>query len=143
MKIKASKKHYTAHATIVWCFDHRFSLALRQYIKKNGIREYDLICVAGGAKSLSSPEAVSHRDFILDQIGKSIRLHDPKKIMLMTHSDCGAYGGLKKFDHDAKKEKSFHHKELVVARKVLAKHLGDVRVAVESVFADFERLHRV
>ena len=31
---------------------------------------------------------------MLEQIRKSIRLHGTRRVILMLHSDCGAYGGL-------------------------------------------------
>jgi hypothetical protein len=50
----------------------------------------DPIKIAGGAKCLASPEPESDREFVLDQIRKSMRLHETKRVILMVHSD-GAY----------------------------------------------------
>lgn len=55
------------------------------------------IRVAGGAKCLATPDPESERDFVLEQIPKSIRLHGTDRVVLMVHSDCGAYGGLAAF----------------------------------------------
>ena len=54
----------------------------------------DPIKIAGGAKVLASPEREADREFVLDQIRKSMRLHGTRRVILMVHSDCGAYGGL-------------------------------------------------
>ncbi len=81
---------------MVACFDHRFDRVLRKFLRRIEIHNPDVVIVAGGAKSLSSPEHESDRDFLLAQVTKSIRLHGTDRIILMLHSDCGAYGGLTK-----------------------------------------------
>lgn len=86
-----SVAHYQADACVVWCFDDRFREALEYFIENNGIEHYDLVKVAGGAKSLASPKKQSEREFLEGQILASIRLHSARKIVLMVHSDCGAY----------------------------------------------------
>src|SRR6476661_8925358 len=88
------RNKYQCDAAILWCFDNRFDLAFRKFLMRNGIVNTDPIKIAGGAKSLASPEQESDREFVLDQIRKSIRLHDTRHVILMVHSDCGAYGGL-------------------------------------------------
>jgi carbonic anhydrase len=39
-------------------------------------------------------QARGRSEFVLEQIRKSIRLHGTRRVILMVHSDCGAYGGL-------------------------------------------------
>jgi hypothetical protein len=59
-----------------------------------GVSNSDPIRIAGGAKCLASPEHQHEREFVLEQIRTSIRLHETKLVILVLHSDCGAYGGL-------------------------------------------------
>jgi hypothetical protein len=84
----APRENYQCDAAIVWCFDNRFDLGFRKYLKRAGIIYTDPIKVAGGAKCLASPELESDREFVLDQIRTSIRLHQTKRVILMVHSDC-------------------------------------------------------
>ena len=97
----------------------------------------DPIKVAGGAKSLASPELETDREFVLEQIRKSMRLHDTKRVILMVHSDCGAYGGLAEgFGGDAKAEAAHHQRELALAAANLAKAIPGIKI--QAYFVDFE-----
>src|SRR6266702_735340 len=89
----APREKYHCDAAIVWCFDNRFELGFRKFLKRIGVVNSDPIKVAGGAKCLAS-EGVADREFVLNQIRKSILLHRTSRVILMVHSDCGAYGGL-------------------------------------------------
>src|SRR5271155_2274942 len=105
----APREKYHCDAAIVWCFDNRFELGFRKFLKRIGVNFSDPIKIAGGAKSLASPELETDRDFVLGQIRKSIQLHDTKRVILMVHSDCGAYGGLASaFGGDAAAEMEHH-----------------------------------
>ena len=90
----APREKYHCDAAILWCFDNRFELGFRKFLKRIGVMNSDPIKIAGGAKCLASPEHESDREFVLEQIRKSMRLHGTRRVILMLHSDCGAYGGL-------------------------------------------------
>ena len=96
----------------------------------------DIVSVAG---------AVKDTDFILGQIGISVRLHDMKEVVLLNHTDCGAYGGSSKFDSESA-ERDFHIREMQKAKEailakypelsvklMLAKILFDGKVEIEYV----------
>jgi carbonic anhydrase len=128
---------YHCDAAIVWCFDNRFNLGFTKFLKRIGVANADPIKVAGGAKCLASPELERDREFVLEQIRKSIRLHGTKRVILMLHSDCGAYGGLAGgFDADARKEAVHHEAELRLAASNLQREIPDVQV--DPYFVDFE-----
>ena len=111
----SQREHYTADACVVWCFDHRFSDLLGKFSKK--FKNFDLVKIAGGAKALAG-DASPDRDFVLNQIKTSIRLHGVKRVVLMLHRDCGAYGGSKSFaDLDTEKERQIG--QLVSAKNFL------------------------
>src|SRR5580700_360025 len=133
----APREKYHCDAAVVWCFDNRFQLGLTKYLKRQGILNTDPIKIAGGAKSLASPEHESDREFIVEQIRKSIRLHGTKLAILMLHSDCGAYGGLAGgFDGDAAAEARHHEEELRRAADCLREAIPGLEV--QSYFVDFE-----
>jgi hypothetical protein len=133
----APREKYHCDAAVVWCFDNRFQLGLTKYLKRQGILNTDPIKIAGGAKSLASPEHESDREFIVEQIRKSIRLHGTKLAILMLHSDCGAYGGLAGgFDGDAAAEARHHEEELRRAANCLREAIPGLEV--QSYFVDFE-----
>lgn len=133
----APRDKYLCDAAIVWCFDNRFELGFRKFLKRIGVVNCDPIKIAGGAKCLASPEHESDREFVLEQLRKSIRLHGTRRIILMLHSDCGAYGGLAGgFRGDTEAERRNHHAELDRAAENLAQALPGIKV--ECYFVDFE-----
>src|SRR5580658_8492753 len=114
------RARYQCDAAIVWCFDNRFDLGFRKFLQRIGVVSSDPIKIAGGAKCLASPELETDREFVLEQIRKSIQLHGTKRAILMVHSDCGAYGGLDQgFGGDTRKEIEHHKKELLRASENL------------------------
>jgi hypothetical protein len=128
---------YRADGAVVWCFDHRFDLAFSKFLRRIGIERPDSIQIAGGAKCLATPERESDREFVLDQIRKSIRLHQTRLVILMVHSDCGAYGGLAgAFKGDARAEARHHQEELRRAAEYLRKAIPGIDI--QGYFVDFE-----
>src|SRR5271169_592259 len=90
----APREKYQCDAAVIWCFDNRFDLGFRKFLKRIGVANSDPIKIAGGAKCLASPDLETERQFVLEQIRKSMRLHGTRRVILMLHSDCGAYNGL-------------------------------------------------
>src|SRR5882672_5356386 len=96
----APREKYLCDAAVIWCFDNRFELGFRKFLKRRGVSNTDPVKIAGGAKWLATPELEAEREFVLEQIRKSIHLHGTRRVILMLHSDCGAYGGLEQFGGD-------------------------------------------
>ncbi|MFZ0296719.1 MAG: carbonic anhydrase [Candidatus Sulfotelmatobacter sp.] len=131
------REKYSCDAAVLWCFDNRFDLAFQKFLKRIGVVYSDPIKIAGGAKSLASPELETDREFVLEQIRKSMRLHDTKRVILMVHSDCGAYGGLAEgFGGDAQAESAHHQRELALAAANLAKAIPGIEI--QAYFVDFD-----
>jgi carbonic anhydrase len=138
----APREKYHCDAVIVWCFDNRFQLGFAKFLKRIGVSNSDPIKIAGGAKCLASPEHETDREFVLDQIQKSIRLHGTKLVILMLHSDCGAYGGLAGgFGGDTRWEAQHHEEELRCAAKFLRQAIPGIDV--RAYFVDFEGIWAV
>ena len=110
-------------------------------MKQAGYVHIDPVSVAGGAKVLASPEKETDRDFMLREIEKSIRLHHTPKVMLFTHTDCGVYGGLSRFDGDAAEEFKLHTAEHARAQNSIRERFPDI--AVESYFLDKEGVRKI
>jgi carbonic anhydrase len=129
--------NYRCDAAVVCCFDSRFQLGFVKFLRRQGIANADVIKIAGGAKSLVSPERPSDREFVLGQIRTSIRLHGTELVILMLHSDCGAYGGLEGgFGGNAPIEAQHHEGELRRAAECVRKELPGLEV--QTCFVDFE-----
>lgn len=130
------RDHYVSDAAVLWCFDYRFHRAFEKFLKRSGVVQPDVIRIAGGAKALASPALENEREYILDQIRKSIALHATKRVVLMVHSDCGAYGGLKAFGGDVEAEVRHHEAELDRAAQVVSDAFPGIEVT--ACFVDFE-----
>lgn len=126
--------HYTAQAFVLRCFDDRFWKAFKNFLKAQGLHRIDPESVAGGAKVFASPEQESDRDFMLRELEKSMRLHHTSRVMLFTHSDCGAYGGLARFGGDEEGQFEFHQGELAKAKTAVLEKFPDI--TVETYFID-------
>ncbi len=125
----APREKYHCDAAVIWCFDNRFQLGFSKFLKRLGIANSDPIKIAGGAKCLASPDRETDREFVLEQIRKSIRLHGTGLVILMLHSDCGAYGGLVGgFGNNARAEAQHHERELRSAAAFLHKAIPGIDV---------------
>jgi carbonic anhydrase len=86
---------------------------------------------------MASPERETDREFVLEQIRKSVRLHGTRRVILMLHSDCGAYGGLAVgFAGDAAAEAAHHERELQLAAANLRAAIPGIEV--QGYFVDFD-----
>jgi len=136
LHFRSPTQKYHCDAVVVACFDHRFDMVLRRFLKRIRVVNPDPVIVAGGAKSLASPDHESDREFIVAQVEKSIRLHGTDGVILLLHSDCGAYGGLhRSFQDDEAREVAHHGSELQRAHAVLKGAFPTVNV--ECYFVDF------
>ena len=133
----APREQYICDGAIIWCFDNRFELGFRKFLKHTGVLCADPIKIAGGAKSLASPKSEADREFVLDQIRTSMRLHGTRRVILMVHSDCGAYGGLLGgFGGDPLAEAEHLRRELHLAAANLRRAIPELQV--DGYFVDFE-----
>ena len=97
---------------------------------------FDPILVAGGAKCLAGDDLERDRQFVLEQIRKSMRLHGTQTVLLMLHSDCGAYGGLPAFENDTVREAENHRNDLHRALEFLQAEIPEL--TIRGFFVDFE-----
>ena len=108
---------HTCDLLVISCIDFRFQEALRNFLNKEHRGDYDLVCLAGAAKNL-----VSGRDFgkevLFDQIRISQNLHQIKKIFLVNHQNCGAYG--ESLTSWSPQEREVHKADLTRARDKIA-----------------------
>jgi carbonic anhydrase len=103
---------HSCEAIVVMCMDFRFQSSFDKWLQKNlGHGNYDRVGFAGGVKSW---------EIIFSQIEISRRLHQIKKVVLINHEDCGAYG--------AEGSPERHAKDLKEARKKVNKAFPDLQV---------------
>jgi len=120
-------KTHVCNCAIVVCIDFRFQEYIRNFTNtylKN--KTFDLIALAGGTKNLKT---------ILKQIDTSVNLHKIKKVILIHHENCGAYGKYSTLEN--------HTKDLKNAKtKILLKH-PDLKVNLFYLYLNgkFRQIH--
>jgi len=128
----APQEVYRADACVITCFDARFDLTVRKFLKRLGITIYDHIKIPGSAKALADPDSAGDRDFVLRMVRTSMRLHRPERALLLAHNDCGAYPGVPP--------------ELVAADVVRAAQVllaAEPSLTIECYFTDFDGVYRI
>jgi hypothetical protein len=128
----APQEVYQADACVISCFDARFDLTLRKFLKRRGIATYDNVKIPGSAKALADPECPGDRDFVLRMVRTSMRLHRPERGLLLAHNDCGAYPGVPPERVAA---------DVVRAAQVLL--AAEPSLTVECYFMDFDGVYRI
>ncbi|RJO62278.1 hypothetical protein C4544_00315 [candidate division WS5 bacterium] len=119
---------------VLSCIDYRFwPDALPMLEKEFG--EFDLIELAGGSKNLTTPLHEADRKAVLDSIKTAVELHDAKEIILTNHTDCGAYGGSKKFG-SFQEEIDFHKSELKKAEEFIKKSFPKLSTKLVIISCD-------
>ncbi len=123
---------YRADACVITCFDARFDLAVRKFLKRRGVVTFDYVKIPGGAKSLASPECDTDRDFVLRMVRTSMRLHGSGRVLIVAHRECGAYTDV---PIDAVTAEAVRAVEFLRA--------SEPSLAVECYFADFDGVYLI
>lgn len=123
---------------VIFCIDYRFWPQALPLLKER-YGDFDLIEIAGSSKNLTSPLEEEDRITLLENIGISISLHNPEKLILTNHVDCGAYGGSKNFK-SRDEEILFMKTELLKAKGLVEKRFPHLPVETELLIMDNEKI---
>lgn len=117
---------HSCQAIIVTCIDFRFQEFINKWISINlEVSDFDRVALAGG---------VFDWEVISGQIDISKRLHDIRKVVLVNHEDCGAYGEAGTINR--------HKNDLDKARKQVLEKYSDMLVEcyIAKLNGDFEKV---
>ena len=125
---------YAADACVITCFDARFDLAVRKFLKWRGIVLFDHVKIPGSAKPLADSQASGDDGcgYILNAVRTSMRLHGTSRVLIMSHNECGAYPGVPANAVAAD-----------AARAAAFLRNAEPSLQVESYFLDFDGVYRV
>jgi carbonic anhydrase len=105
--------------------DFRLINKTREWMNQNNlIGDADVVSIAGSSKALVDGNK-EIQEFILKQINISYNLHNARKVILLHHSDCGAY----KADYD-----------FIDSEAEIAQQLEDMCAAEEIIKNSFEEI---
>lgn len=114
------KDIHNCEAVVLTCIDFRFWRETLEFIEKElKLTSFDFPSLPGSAKAIN--ECVKDGDLAMSCISVPCDLHHAKKVVIVNHEDCGAYGGSKKFEGDKDAEQAFHEMELKKAKDAILK----------------------
>jgi len=121
---------HTCSTLIVHCMDFRFIRDIRAWMEGRGmLGDCDVVAVPGVAKVLVDPQMLGDADFLLRAIGVAVNLHGAKRIILLNHLDCGAYGGARAFAAP-QDERKRHERHLRRGAEIVRERFPHVAVAI-------------
>lgn len=76
----------------ITCIDYRFAAANQDFINETlKLKDnYDHISIPGSIYNFINPET---RDLVFSKFALSVRFHLVNRVVVISHKDCGAYGG--------------------------------------------------
>jgi|AP95_1055475.scaffolds.fasta_scaffold89984_3 carbonic anhydrase len=95
-RIKVPNELLDAHeceALVLTCMDFRFREATQQFVKEGlGINQFDgPISIPGVCKGIAEANSIV-TDFAKFAIETALKVHHIKKVLIIHHEECGAYG---------------------------------------------------
>lgn len=109
---------------VIKCIDFRFRKTDQEFVERGlGFENFDLFAWPGAAKDVLKNNGFK-TSFIESIISVCRGLHKVKKLLLLWHWDCGAYGGSKAFSSVAE-EKAAYLKDINTVKDMLSKELPD------------------
>lgn len=136
MKIKFNYKDiHHCDAVVLTCIDFRFWRETLEFVEsKLGLKTFDFPSLPGSAKAIN--ECLGEGDLAFKCISVPCELHHAKKIVIVNHEDCGAYGGSGKFEMPEDEQK-FHEEELQKAKaKLIDKYPEKEYILVYAKLSD-------
>lgn len=119
-------------AVVMMCMDFRFWREVAEHIKEKGIENFDVLMFPGAAKMI-----VEEADACPAKKGAAIAhdLHHAKKVIIVNHADCGAYGGRSAFGN-IDEERKKHVEDVKKAIEIIKVQYPDMEVT--GLFADLD-----
>lgn len=109
---------------IIKCVDFRFRKSDQEFVERGlGFEDFDLYAWPGSAKDVLKNNGFK-TSFIEKIVAVSKNLHNAKKLLLLWHWDCGAYGGSKNFKSPEEEEEQYK-KDLDTVKQMLVAELPD------------------
>ncbi len=119
---------HTCSTIIFHCIDFRFGGDIKAFLEeRNLLGDIDIVSLAGVCKNIIDPAQPTDREFVLRQLDISKRLHNVCDVILMNHTDCGAYGGRSAFA-SIEAEEARHVGDMRETRAIIAEKYPDLNV---------------
>lgn len=126
-------------AMLLNCIDPRFTTGSWAYMAGRGYKDlYSQFVIAGGPIGVVSPKFADWQNTYWDNLAITVQLHDVKRVIGLTHRDCGAAAAV--FGDAIKKDKNLestnHAEALRAFRAAVAQR--QPKLLVETGIMDLE-----
>jgi len=130
---------HACEAMVLSCIDFRFWPAIIKYVEEElGIKDFDFPSLPGAAKAINNCDH-DNAGLAMSCVDVPCNLHHVKKLIIVNHADCGAYGGRAKFDNNLDQELEFHKAELAQAKALISAKHPDKEVITLFAQLDIEK----
>lgn len=118
---------HTCKAVIIHCMDFRLIEQTRNWMAGKGILgDCDVVSLAGASKEIADGSEGA-RALLLKQIATASNLHQAGKVILLHHSDCGAYKASYNFS-SAAEEKDRQIEDMRKAEEIIKEKFSGLEV---------------
>ena len=120
-------------ACVITCIDFRFQKNIKDYlVQNNHLGDADIISIAGASHDIATPQTAEHQYYLMNQIGISVSLHNPDKIIIVDHQDCGIYAATGKIEKglDLAEDTQRHADYLLKAKELIQQKYNNIEVVL-------------
>ncbi len=139
-KNEYQNKGHECKNLVIRCMDFRFTpyikgLLDQMYADEGGFESYDSPGVGAGASKAIIDQG--SRPVVFSSIDIAVQKHQAKRVVVIDHIDCGAYGGSSQFE-SPEKEEEFHIIKLKEAGEILKDKYPELEVVL--LYQDWDML---
>jgi len=114
-------------ALVICCKDYRYIQPIQRFVRQRlGIRWYNLKATAGGVLAMLDAPGIVRR-WIVRDIALVYRLHGVRRVVIVHHEDCAAYGGTAVLGSVAR-QRAFHARQARRASAMLRRRFAGLTV---------------
>ncbi len=125
---------------VITCIDYRYAFANQEFINETlGLKDnYDHISIPGSITNLVNPET---RELLFSKFALSVKLHLINRVVVISHIDCGAYGGSVSFGSEIAENENLCA-DLRMARTLLIEKYPtlEVKLFLESLVKEGDQV---
>ncbi len=144
LSLESSEDKYTAWACIFCCFEDRIWKLRNEFFRwlghHLGAEHFDPITIAGGPMAFAEDDPM-RKEFALNEIYISRKKHHTSRVILVFHTNCGAYEEMGRTFASCEEEYLHHEDASVRAEATIKERFPEMEV--ERYIADFHGIHRV
>jgi hypothetical protein len=123
--------HHAEQINII-CTDPRIQKLYHDWLVKNDLfGKFDTIQFENPILAFLNPTT---QKAMLERIGNYIKLHNPKKVVLIDHTDCGAYKLNKYHFNDLQDELIVHAKNNLRVSDLIRKHYPQLEIEIKIIY---------